>query len=261
MVGYVWADEPRITAAPVMTGTDRPMMAAAAERLAAEYWAARDDFAFGSAAGSINACLDAAAKPGPIPFVLADSGDNPTGGGVGDRVDVLRAVLDRGTQSTILAGIADPPATELAFATGEGGSARFMIGGALDAATTEPVVADAKVITLAHGGSDADRQAVLRVGGVTIVVTAKRRPFHRLADFRSLKLRPEETNVVVVKSGYLVPEISALAARSMMALSPGVVDQAIERQPRSRSGPGIFPFDAPKDYAPRVRWADAARRG
>ena len=257
MVGYVWADEPRITAATVLTGTDRPAMQAAAAQLARDYWDARDRFTFGSATGSIDACLDAALRPGDLPFVLADSGDNPTGGGVGDRVDVLRAVLGRTAANVIVAGIADEPATALAFQIGEGGSSQFAIGGTLDPETTDPVTLVAEVVTLAPGRSEADRQAVLRSGGITIVVTARRRPFHHLSDFHCLGLRPDRADLVVVKSGYLVPEIRALAKRTMMALSPGVVDQDIVRQPRHRSGRGVFPFDAPASFAAEVRWTEA----
>lgn len=258
MVGYVWADEPRITAASVMTGTNTAAMQAATERLARDYWTARAAFDFGSAVGTIEDCLQAATRPGPRPFVLADSGDNPTGGGVGDRVDVLHALLGRGVEDAVVAGVADAPATALAFETGAGGTARFSIGGTLDPATTEPVLVDAQVLKLVEGRSEADRQAVLGVGRVKIVVTAARRPFHRLADFHALGLRPDQSELVVVKSGYLVPEIKALAARSMMALSPGVVDQALERPSRTRSGPGTFPFEEPAAFVPKAQWG---RRG
>ncbi len=259
MVGYVWVDEPRMTAASVITGLQSGPMEKAARGLAMDYWNARTDFTFGTAIGSIGACLDEAAKPGKSPFVLADSGDNPTGGGVGDRVDALREVLARAFKDVVVAGIADEPATELAFEVGPGASAQFTIGGTLDPETSEPLILDADVVNLVHGASRTDRQAVLSSKGVTIVVTAKRRPFHRLSDFQVLGLKPEEAQVVIVKSGYLVPEIKALAARTMMAISPGVVDQEIQRQPRSRSGQNIFPF-ADVSFDPIVRWANTDPR-
>ena len=45
-VGYVWADEPRSSAAVVVTGTDTAAVAAAAERVARRYWDARERFAY-----------------------------------------------------------------------------------------------------------------------------------------------------------------------------------------------------------------------
>ena len=120
MVGYVWADEPRATAAAVITGTDRAAMEQAATELAQAYWAARDAFAFGSETGSIEQCVRRATESATHPVVLADSGDNPTAGGVGDRADVLRALIAANAQGVVLAGITDAPATEAAYAGGAG---------------------------------------------------------------------------------------------------------------------------------------------
>jgi microcystin degradation protein MlrC len=46
-----------------------------------------------------------------------------------------------------------------------------------------------------------------------------------------------------VKSGYLSPELAPLAALSLMALSPGSVDQDVARLPRLRKIRATFPFD------------------
>ena len=57
----------------------------------------------------------------------------------------------------------------------------------------------------------------------------------------------------MVKSGYLSPEISALAAADVMALSPGVVDQDIRRLVRGRKTRPTYPFDLDFDWAPEPR--------
>ncbi len=54
------------------------------------------------------------------PIILADSGDNPTGGGVGDRADVLKALIARNFDGAVIGGITDRPAVEACFAAGEG---------------------------------------------------------------------------------------------------------------------------------------------
>jgi microcystin degradation protein MlrC len=91
------------------------------------------------------------------------------------------------------------------------------------------------------------------VDGVSLVVTARRRPFHRLSDFTALGLDPAKAAIVVVKSGYLVPEIRALAAADMMALSPGVVDQDVSRLLRRRKTQATFPFDREFAWTPAPR--------
>ena len=85
MVGYVWADEPRATAAAVMTGTDHAALVREAEALAQAYWDAREDFVFGVEAVSLDDGVRRAIVSATHPVVVAESGDNPTGGGVGDR--------------------------------------------------------------------------------------------------------------------------------------------------------------------------------
>nr|MBP6736351.1 M81 family metallopeptidase [Paracoccaceae bacterium] len=107
MIGYVWADEPRATACAVVTGTDRAAAGAAAMRIAESFWAARDQFRFGSVTGPLDEMLQRAEAAATSPVILADSGDNPTGGGVGDRADVLAALIERDWQGALLAGITD----------------------------------------------------------------------------------------------------------------------------------------------------------
>lgn len=258
MVGYVWVDEPRVTAAAIVTGVDEIAMTRLATQMAQDYWDARDRFDFGTTTGSVNECIDLAMLAGPTPVLLADSGDNPTGGGAGDRVDLLRALIKKGAQNTLLAGIADLPATEAAFASAVGETVSLRIGGTYDNLTTTPLELEAEVVALVDGDSGPDRQAVLRKGGITFVLTARRRPFHNLSDFTALGLDPGRAQIVVVKSGYLSPEMKALAKRSVMALSPGIVDQAVERLPRDRTPRPMFPFDRDFDFEPMVVWSRKA---
>jgi len=265
MVGYVWADEPRATAAAVFTGTDRAALLRESEALARRYWQAREAFVFGARTGSLDQCVGWAVASVRHPFVLADSGDNPTGGGVGDRPDMLRALLAQNARDAILAGIADRAATEAAYAVGVGGSLRVPVGASLDPTGGPPVLVEGRVRALAAtdglAAADAwaERQAVIEAGGVALVVTARRRPFHRLEDFRILGLEPASARIVAVKSGYLSPELSRLAADGAMALSPGAVDQAVERLPRRRKLRPTFPFDRDFDWTPRP--AASARAG
>ncbi len=122
MIGYVWADEPRATACAVVTGVDKVSVLNAAEEIALRYWDARKRFGFGPLTGPLEEMLDIAEKATTFPVILANSADNPTGGGVGDRADVLRALPPRSWQGALIAGITDRPAVEACFAAGEGAS-------------------------------------------------------------------------------------------------------------------------------------------
>ncbi|MCD7059134.1 M81 family metallopeptidase [Pelagibacterium xiamenense] len=252
MVGYVWADQARATAASVITGTDPEAMEAAAIELATAYWNARNDFAFAVKTGTITECVDWAMASETAPVILADSGDNPTAGGVGDRADVLGALITADAQGVVLAAIADRPATEAAYAAGVGSAVHTRIGASLDPTASAPIEVDAEVVFLAQTETPAEREAVLRIGSILAVVSARRRPYHNLADFERLGLDPREARIVVVKSGYLSPELAPIANPVLMALSPGAVDQHVERLAREKKTVPTFPFDRDFLWQPKV---------
>lgn len=257
MVGYVWADEPRATAAAIMTGTVPDRLRAASAALAQRYWAARRMFAFGSEVGDIAGCVARAlSQAGPGPAILADSGDNPTGGGVGDRADVLAELLAQGVAEqkdsglVIVAAITDAPATALASAAGIGATVSLRVGASLDRNGSQPVAVTGTVMALHPAGTHPEQEAVIAIGPIRLVLAARRRPYHRLADFARLGLDPLDARLLVVKSGYLSPELAPIASPSLMALSPGVVDQHVERLPRRRKAHPTYPFDKDFDWAP-----------
>jgi len=257
-VGYVWADEPRSTACAVITGTDTAAMEQAAKTLAQDYWDVREQFVFGMETGSIEECVDRAIASPTAPVVLAESGDNPTGGGVGDRAEVLAALIARNAQGVIFAGIADKAATEAAYAAGVGATLPLHIGASLDPSST-PVDATAEVIFLLDAENPLYREAVVRIGGIDLVLTARRRPFHNIADFTKLGLDPHSAKIIAVKSGYLSPELGPIANPGIMALSPGVVDQFVERTVRNHTPRPSFPFDRDFEFVPEVKWSALAK--
>ncbi|MEF2072008.1 M81 family metallopeptidase [Consotaella aegiceratis] len=261
-VGYVWADEPRATAAAIFTGTDRDVLETQAKALAQSYWDVRDEFAFGPKTGSIEDCVGWAIASATRPVILADSGDNPTGGGVGDRADVLAELIRRDAQDTVVVGITDRPALEAAFAAGLGATLSLAVGASLDPSSPR-VTVEAKVLRLVDAADASEREAVVRFGGITLVLAARRRPYHDIADFARLGLDPKTAGIVVVKSGYLSPELAPIANPNLMALSPGVVDQDIERLPRPRKAKPTWPFDKTFEFEPQVALSarSAARLG
>lgn len=250
MVGYVWADEPRTTAAAIMTGTDRTVLEREAKRLARAYWDVREDFVFGCETGSIGECVARAIASETAPVVLAESGDNPTGGGVGDRADVLAELIAKGAAGVIFAGIADRAATEACYAAGVGATLDLSVGASLDTKGSQPVKGNFTVKYLLDVIEPSDAQAVVSIGGIDLVLSAKRRPYHNIADFSRLGLDPRKARIVVVKSGYLSPELAPIANPNLMALSPGVVDQFVERLPRLRKTKPTYPFDKDFDFTP-----------
>ena len=139
LVGYVWADEPRSTASAVVTGTAPATEKKIAISLAEQYWNARREFQFGTETGTVDQCVERAVKSTSHPVILADSGDNPTGGGTGDRAEVLQALLRFNAQNTVFAGITDSPATDACYKAGVGAVLPLSIGATLDPLGSKPV--------------------------------------------------------------------------------------------------------------------------
>lgn len=263
-IGYVWADEPRVHASVVVTGTRVEAIKYEAEIIAQRYWDAREDLGFTVPAGDADWCIDRALACANRPVVISDSGDNPTAGGAGDVPYFLGRLLDHAAfaafaasgasgATAIYASLPDAAAVQQCFDAGVGQTVRCALGGKLDPVHGQPLTVTGEVVTLTSDDPVAHRQAVLRCGAVHVILTERRKPFHRLADFRQLGLEPEAHAIVVVKIGYLEPELRALAKHAFLALTPGAVNQDIPSLPFSRVQRPLFPLD------PAMQWQAEAQ--
>lgn len=171
-----------------------------------------------------------------------------TAGGVGDTPFFLERLLKRQVEDALLGGIADAAATDICYAAGVGAELELTLGGKLNPKGSQPLPVQGRVLHL-HPGEN-DRQAVLQVGGVKVIVSSQRRPYHYVEDFRRLRLKPLEHKLVVVKMGYLVPDLKRIANRILLALSPGAVDQATLRLPFKRIRRPIYPLDPDMTWQP-----------
>lgn len=247
LVGYVWADEPRASATVIATGTDRAVLECEAKKVAQRYWDARHEFQFGVPAGAIDECISWALDAPESCVFISDSGDNPTAGGAGDTNVVLAALLRHGAPSAVVASIADAPAVRTMFAAGVGATVEVELGGKLDPITCQPLPVRGVVRHLAPG---ANPEAVLQIGDTHVIVTERRRPYHFVADIERLGLDPLAHKIVVIKIGYLEPDLKRHAPRALLALTPGAVDQAIERLPFQRVRRPLFPLDKEMTWSP-----------
>lgn len=255
-VGYAWADEPRCQAAVVVMGDDEALITERATELAKAYWDARADFEFVAPTGTLHECVAAGLKSAARPFLISDSGDNPTAGGAGDVSWTLRELLSveelvNGQATAIHASIADPDAVAACVAAGVGNPISVAAGGKVDSGPAGPVEVTGTVFSLSEdpvGGT----VAVIKIGGLHSILTSRRKPYHHLADFTLLGLDPAATDLVIVKIGYLEPELYTLAADWLLALTPGGVDQDLLRLGHHAVIRPLYPFD-PEMPAPNLK--------
>jgi microcystin degradation protein MlrC len=233
----------------VVTGWDESAVAAGAERLARSFWDAREDFAFVAPTGSFAECLDAALASDARPFFISDSGDNPTAGGAGDMTWGLTELLarpefrDADGPTAIYASVPGPAAIATAVEAGIGATVTVTAGAEVDDRHAGPLTMTGRVHAIRHGDRDAVTEVVLQVGSVFAILTELRKPYHHEHDFTDLDLDPRSADVVVVKIGYLEPELFDMSADWMLGLTPGGVDQDLERLGHERIRRPMFPFD------------------
>lgn len=248
-VGYAWADEPRNHAVVMVTGDDKEKVGSAAESLANSFWEARNEFEFVAPVATLTESLDMAIASEKKPYMISDMGDNPTAGGAGDVTWTLREILKRpefkseNGPSLIYASIPGPEFVEKAVQAGVGTKVKGFVGAAVDARFAPPIELEGTVKAIHEGDVHAETEVVVQVGSVQVIVTKKRKPYHKEKDFTQLGLNPRETDIVVVKIGYLVPELYDMRGDWIMALTPGGVDQDLERLGYKRINRPMFPLD------------------
>ena len=247
-IGYAWADEPRCSAAVVVTGTDEGVIAREARGLAEMYWNARTGFAFSTTAGDADWCIETGLASGDRPFFISDSGDNPTAGGAGDVAFMLarllaQPALSSGSAAAIWASVVDPSAVARCVDAGEGAAVELRVGGAFGSGNSESITLRGRVLRVLLADPVGGDIAVVASGGVRAILTARRKPFHFIRDFTDLGLDPALHDLTVVKIGYLVPDLFDAAKGWVLALTPGGVDQDIVRLGHQRLDRPIYPLD------------------
>ena len=106
-----------------------------------------------------------------------------------------------------------------------------------------PILLEGIVEAIHEGDVHAETEVVVRVGSIKVIVTKKRKPYHKEKDFTQLGLNPRKADILVVKIGYLVPELYDMRGDWIMALTPGGVDQDLERLGYKRIQRPMFPLD------------------
>lgn len=253
LVGFGWADAPHsgVNVAVVAEDQDHlPLARVEARRLAQEAWDRREDFTFDQeVADSIDQAIDRALAAPEASVFISDSGDNPTAGGTGDTTAFLSRLLDRQVPDAVLAGIPDEIAARSCFEAGVGAEVHLTLGARMDTVHGDPieVIGTVEHLCPAREGVQEAAMATLRVGGVRVIVSDLRMAFIGLDDLRKAGIEPLEHKIVVVKLGYLMPELRDAAPREILALSPGYTDMNLNRLPYRYVTRPIFPLD--RDFA------------
>ena len=238
MIGCAWTDSPFTSVATIVVSENRSVAGEHAERLALEIWRTRERFAPDVRTMPVEDVIRCAVRETRHPVFVSDSGDNVTAGAAGDVTLVLKTLLEAGARDAVVAGIADAESVARCIEAGTGAELTLTVGGKLDRVNGFPLEVTGRVISM-----NPPRIVVFQVGGVKVVLTADRMPFLDLRSFEEANVNPAEHEIVVVKHGYLAPELREIAGTALMAISPGCTTLALEALPYERIRRPVFPLD------------------
>jgi microcystin degradation protein MlrC len=216
-------------------GTSQDAVDQAADALAEEILARESEFlipVWSPAEGVARAIQLAAASSRPV--ILADSQDNPGGGGNGDTVGLLEELVRQGAEDAALAILYDPEAAAAAHEAGEGAEIALGLGAKSGLAGHRPLEASYRIERLGDGRMtgtgpfykgarmELGPMALLRLGGVRVVVASRKLQAADQSCFRHLGVEPAEQKILALKSSvHFRADFQPIAEDILVVAAPG----------------------------------------
>jgi microcystin degradation protein MlrC len=168
------------------------------------------------------------------PVVIADTQDNPGGGGDSDTTGMLRALVACGATEAAIGLIVDPAAAAAAHAAGAGADITIGLGGHSRVPGDAPFEATYRVEQLSDGycrydgpmlhgkESHLGPAARLSIGGVQIVVSSHKDQMLDRNLYRMAGVEPEQMKILVNKSSvHFRADFQPIAEAVLVARAPG----------------------------------------
>ena len=233
-MGFPLADIAECGPAVVAYGTDQAAADQAADILVAEV--AANEHRFAGRIYPADAAVAYAremAKKSNGPIVIADTQDNPGGGGPGDTTGMLRALLHGGADGAVIGVFNDPQSAARAHEAGEGAKVQMALGGKLFPGDS-PVESEVRVLKLGdgqfvgtgpmwHGARFAlGPMALVEIAGVRVAIASQAMQAGDRSMFRHLGVEPGEEHILVLKSSvHFRADFQPIAAEVITAAAPG----------------------------------------
>ena len=235
--GFPLSDVPEAGPVVVAYGFNEKAVAAAADELIADIEARESEFS-----GRLYSTAEAVSEAMRLssdardPVILADSQDNPGGGGSGDTTEILRELVLQRAKKALVGVISDPAAVKLAQAAGVNKAIDIELGGRSGFPGNYPLTGEYRVLALSEGrfrasgpmlaGAEVDLgpTALLEVGGVRVVVGSKPVQTMDRAMFSHLGIEPVEQNIIAIKSSvHFRNDFQHICTAVLPVIAPGPV--------------------------------------
>jgi len=191
------------------------------------------------------------------PLVIADYADNPGGGAYGDATNLLRALLDAGVTDACFGPMVDGEAVKQLCQHEIGAKIPVKLGGKIDPAFGGgPLALKVELVSKSDGnyiGGGAmigglelsfGPTAVIRVGGIDILVTTIAHQMLDLQQFISFGIAPESKQVIALKSmQHFRADFEPIAGRVIVCDSGGLCTPDYQKLSYRNVKRPIFPLD------------------
>ena len=170
------------------------------------------------------------------PVILADSQDNPGGGGSGDTTEILRALVEADARDALVGVINDAAAAQIAHKVGVGAEVEISLGGKSGIPGNQPLLAMFRVLALSDGrfratgpmlaGAEMDfgPTALLEIGDVRIAVGSRAIQTMDQSMFRHLGIEPDRQRIISIKSSvHFRNDFQASCVAVLPVVAPGAV--------------------------------------
>lgn len=188
----------------------------------------------------------------PKPTVLADVQDNSGAGATSDTTGLLRAMVRLQADDCVLGIMVDPEVAQAAHDAGEGAEIQVSLGGKVFTEGDPPFEGKFKIEKLGdgkitctgphYGGLKAQLgpMALLRIGGVRVVVSTHRMQAADQALFRHLGIEPAEEKILGLKSTvHFRADFDPIAEEILVVKAPGAFIDQPETLPYKNLRPGV----------------------
>jgi microcystin degradation protein MlrC len=208
-----------------------------------------------SAAAVADAKRRATSVSGPI--VIADTQDNPGGGGHGDTTEILAELVRQRAHGALVCLINDRLSAAACHAAGEGGTVALSLGGKSDGmpydcvASVEKLTDGRFTLTGPMGAGNPGNlgpTALIDIDGIKVIVVTRKMQALDQAIIRHVGIEPSACPILVLKSSvHFRADFGPIAAHVIVAVAPGPVvadpailnfqhvPAAIRRRPNSRA--------------------------
>lgn len=191
------------------------------------------------------------------PLIIADYADNPGGGGYGDATGLLRGMIAADLEDACFGPIVDPEAAAELHRSRPGTTVSVRLGGKVDPGIGgAPLDLTGTLVSVSDGDYVGDGPmlgglhaswgpcAVLRVGGIEILVTTICAQMNDLQQFRAFGIDPAAKRVVGLKSmQHFRAAFEPIARKVIVCDSGALCTPDLTRLPYRRVRRPIFPLD------------------